>query len=219
MTLLSPSIVRMERPINECISIMNTLGCESIHVDTFQGITMPNFFNLASIRNGVLRQFNARVTLHIFQLENYTEFDLSFLRETDIAVLHLFPKTADTLVSAFLKEVLNCKCRAGVAIDLETNPLVIKSLISNLDTIFIMGIPVATSGLDPDASTENRIDEIVSLKSENSLLCRIGLDGGVNSKTFARYATKVNELVIGGLLFGAPDIKLQWKALNEIINP
>lgn len=215
MALLSPSIARLERPLDQCIQIINRLGCESVHVDVCQGFSLPNFLTLSSIQNGSLRGFYARVTLHLFRLFGEQRMNLDCMREDDLIVLHVFPYMTASMISEFLAETNMLGCRVGLAIDLEARLEMVLGRLTELDTVFVMGIPVATYGLQPDKTTLYRLDEVSEMIRKSGACCRIGLDGGVNIETFPSLADRVDELVIGSLLFNAPDVVTQWRSLQS----
>lgn len=85
-----------------------------------------------------------------------------------------------------------------------------------LDTIFVMGIPVATHGLQPDQSILTRLVSIKRLIAKCNQHCRLGLDGGVNATTFPRLIKIVDELVVGSLLLHTNDIVAQWATLTSM---
>lgn len=215
MALLSPSIVRLERPLDQCIQIINRLGCKSVHVDVCRDFSLPNFLMLPDIQSGVLRELHACVTLHLFQLFDGKKISFDFLKERDLVVLHVFPHVTQKMIVGFLTEASTVRCKVGLAIDLKTSPKVILANLEKLDTVFVMGIPVATHGLQPDAITMSRLADVASMIRENNARCRLGLDGGVNITTFTKLASYVDELVIGSLLFDAPDIAMQWRLLQS----
>lgn len=217
MPILSPSIVRIEQPIHKCVRILNSLGCESIHVDVYQGLILPNFFDFNEIRSGSLHAFFGRVTMHLFRVPSFNhEIDLSFMREHDLAVLHIFPDTNTDEISRFLEAVRLAGCRPGLSLDVGIEPSIVEQFVPILDTIFVMGIPVATYGLKPDKSMLTRLANVKELIMQFNECCRLGLDGGVNSSTFTQLITLVDELVIGSLLFNTDDLVAQWKELNTI---
>lgn len=45
--------------------------------------------------------------------------------------------------------------------------------------------------------------------------CKLGVDGGVNEQTFETLCGYADVVVVGGLLFNAPDAGNQWRALLE----
>lgn len=216
MTIISPSVVRLEQPISECARILNTIGCQSIHVDICQGYTLPGFFSLDEMRPGSLSIFNACVTMHLFQMTGDYSINLSFLRKTDLAVFHVFPYTTINDVLNFFEVAQLIGCRLGLSIDLEVDLSAVEIHMPSLDTIFVMGIPVATCGLQPDQSMIDRLTSTIQLIAKCNPRCRLGLDGGVNAMTFPRLIQLVDELVIGSLLLQTDDIVAQWVTLTSM---
>ncbi|HLC94938.1 MAG TPA: hypothetical protein VJH89_00485 [Patescibacteria group bacterium] len=215
MPVLSPSLVRMELPLSECVQPINDLVCESVHIDVAEDFVLPKFFSLQTVRENV-KKFNAQITLHIFQSPNETVLDFGFLRQNDLALLHIFSDTSDDQIIFFLEKAKNTGCHAGLAIDLSVAPSLIEPYLKDLQTVFVMGIPVATHGLLPDGSTKLRLMEIRQLIRAHESQCRLGLDGGVNEKTFPQFVGLVDELVIGGLLFHSSNVLHQWQTLQKI---
>lgn len=216
MSILSPSIIRLERPIMDCARLLNGLGCESVHVDVCQGLAFPGFFSLEEVQSGSLNAFKACVTMHLFRLPGDSQIDLSFLRKTDLAALHMFPHTTADDVLKFFETIQLSGCRPGLSIDLNVDLSTIKDYLAVLDTILIMSIPVATFGFMPDKTTIDRLANASQLIAEYNPLCRLGLDGGVNATTFPQMITWVDELVVGSLLLDADDIVTQWASLTSL---
>jgi len=133
---------------------------------------------------------------------------------SDLAVLHVYPQVTSGKIAAFLEETNVAMCRPGLSLDLHIEPEVAEVYLVKLDTIFVMSTPIATYGLQPGSSTDSRLTEVKKLIAKYNPRCRIGLDGGVNTITFPRFIAKIDELVIGSLLFHASDINAQWKALQ-----
>lgn len=217
MALLSPSVVRMEQPLDECARILNILGCQSVHVDMCQGSVFPGFFNLSDMQTDSLRVFNACVTAHIFRLlDTQSTINLSMLRDNDLVVFHMFPHITTRDLAAFFEAAKTSKCKLGLSLDLGVPLTSVTPFLEMVDTVFIMGIPVATHGLQPDQSTVARLDEMRKLINRHNPSCRLGIDGGVNANTFYQMVGLVDELVVGGLLLNTDDISSQWSSLQSI---
>ncbi len=217
MALLSPSVVRMEQPLDECARILNILGCQSVHIDICHGSAFPGFFNFNELQANSLRVFDACITAHIFRLsDQHSTINLSLLRDSDLAVFHVFPHITTGEVAAFFEAAAINGCRPGLSLDLGTPLSVAMPYLEMVDTVFIMGIPVATHGLQPDQSTMVRLSEMRKLIGQYNPYCRLGLDGGVNANTFYQLVGLVDELVVGGLLLNTDDISAQWSSLQSI---
>lgn len=214
MKILSPSVARLEKPTWFCAEILNHLGCQSIHLDIGLGLRLPGFLSDAFLMSGELEQFNCSATIHFFTDHGIASFDLTGVRRIDRAMLHVFPNTSMKQISSFLESAVKVGCEPAVALDINTDINTANPFIGVLSVIYIMGIPVATHGQPPNDMTQNRLGVMrETLNSQHSACC-LGIDGGINSNTFAHIAPLADEIVIGGLLFDSPNIYSQWKALN-----
>jgi pentose-5-phosphate-3-epimerase len=216
MTLLSPSLTRIEIPLVNALQLANDLGCKSVHIDTCHNLKFSNFFELQEVQMAKIKNCQVAVTVHVFQLENNTPPILNFLRPIDLAVLHVFQKTTVSTIDAFLKANLAVGCRLGLAIDVKANIESITPFLVALDTIFVMAIQAGRHNLKPDIQLLERINRIRTLITSYNPQCRIGIDGGVNSKTFSDMVRLADELVIESILFHADDLFAQWINLQKI---
>lgn len=216
MALLSPSLARMEAPVANAFQLMDDLGCESVHIDACYNLTLPNFFKLEEVRAAQIRKYRASATVHVFQPISDTPPILDFLRPTDLAILHIFPRTAPSAIDAFLKTNRMVSCRLGLAVDIKANTESITPFFAELDTVFIMAIQVGGYGLEPDTQLLERVERTRTLLTNYNPRCRLGIDGGVNGRTFPRMVRLADELVIGSLLLHADNLVSQWMSLQEI---
>ena len=216
MTLLSPSLARLEAPLVETLQLMDDLGCESVHIDACHNLTLPNFFELEEVRTAQIGNYRAAATVHIFQPISNTPPILDFLRPIDLAVLHVFGRTAVSAVHSFLETNRVVGCRLGLAVDVKANTESIAPFLAELDTVFIMAIQVGGYGLEPDTHLLKRVEQTRTLLTNHNPRCRIGIDGGVNGRTFSGMVRLADELVIGSLLLHADDLVAQWMSLHEI---
>ncbi len=216
MALLSPSLERLEVPLVNALQLMKNLGCESVHIDTCHNIVLPNFFDLEEVRAVQIENYRAAATVHIFQPINNAPPILDFLQPTDLAVLHVFPQTTQSTIEVFLKTNCVFGFRMGLTVDVRADTESIASYLTELDTVFVMAIPVATYGLEPDTQLLLRVEKMRTLINTHNPRCRLGIDGGVNSRTFPGMVRLADELVVGGLLFHADDLVSQWMELRSI---
>ncbi|MBI5117173.1 hypothetical protein HZA56_11920 [Candidatus Poribacteria bacterium] len=216
MALLSPSLARLEAPLADSLQQMEDLGCESVHIDVCSNLTIPNFFKVEELGNVRMRDCRASATVHLFQPFNDNPPNLSFLRPQDLVMLHAFPKTGRPAIEAFLGAARIGGYRPGLAVDINTQVTATVPYLKRLDTIFVMAIQAGGYCLEPDTQLIDRIKQARALFKEHNSACRLGIDGGVNDKTFSRLARLADELVIGSLLFHAKDVPAQWLKLQAI---
>lgn len=216
MALLSPSLARLEVPLADSLQQMEDLGCESVHIDVCSNLTIPNFFKVEELGRVQIRDCHASATVHLFQPFNDNPPNLTFLRSQDLVMLHVFPKTGRSAIEAFLGAARIGGYRPGLAVDINMQVTAMVPYLTRLDTIFVMAIQAGGYCLEPDTQLLDRIEQALVLLKEHSPACRLGIDGGVNDKTFSRMARLADELVIGSLLLHAEDVPGQWLKLQAI---
>lgn len=216
MVVLSPSLVRLEIPVAKSFQLMDNLGCKSVHIDVCHNLMLPNFFELKDVRTAQINNYRAAATIHIFQPIGGTSPILDFLRPKDLAILHLFPQTTQLAIKDFLTLNRTVGCRLGLAVDVMTETKSTIPFLKELDTVFIMAIPVGGYGLDPDNQLLERVEQMRTLFTNYNPKCRLGIDGGVNGRTFANMVKLADELVIGSILLHTGDLASQWVNLQEI---
>ncbi len=216
MTLLSPSLERLGAPLADALQLMENLGCESVHIDACHNMVLPNFFDLEEVRTVQIENYQVAATLHIFQPINGAPPVLGFLRPKNLVVLHVFPQTTQSTIKVFLRTNCVFGFRMGLTVDVRADTESIIPFLAELDTVFVMAIPVATYGLEPDTQLLLRIEKMRTLINTYNPHCRFGIDGGVNSRTFSHMVRLADELVVGGLLFHADNLISQWIELQSI---
>ncbi len=216
MVLLSPSLVRLKTPLADSLRLMERLGCESVHIDVCSNLTIPNFFKVEEVRSARIQNYHTVATVHLFQPFNDNPPDLAFLQPQDLVMLHVFPQTRRPTIEAFLKATHVAGCRTGLAMDITTLITSLVPYLANLDTLFVMAIQAGGYALKSDIGLPRRVDQVRAILQEFNQTCRIGIDGGVNDKTFPRMARLADELVVGSLLLHADNLALQWSKLQHI---
>lgn len=206
--------MRLEKPLELCAQILNSLECKSVHVDVSLNVNLPGFYGSEILTSGQLELFDCPATIHIFSDLPFTGTDLENIRRKDRVMLHVFPETSKDQIFMLLENSCQIGYEPAVALDIKSDLNIIDAFICDLKVIYIMGTPIATHSLSPDKLTKNRMKQLrKTIESKNST-CILGIDGGINHETFTDIATLADEIVIGGLLFNTPNIYSQWKALN-----
>lgn len=217
MALLSPSLVRLEAPLVDSLQLMENLGCESVHIDVCHDLSLPNFFDLGEVRVARIENYSAATTLHVFRMISGASPNLGFLRPNkDLAILHVFPRTTPSTIEEFLRTNRTVGCRVGLAIDVQAETESIAPYLTDLDTVFVMAISAAAYGLEPDTQLLHRVEQTRTLIEAHNPHCRLGIDGGVNGRTFPRMVWLADELVVGSLLLHSNDLVSQWVDLQSI---
>ena len=104
--------------------------------------------------------------------------------------------------------------RFGICIDLSTSITDAEEIAQACDLLMVLSIPIGGSGLPLDLRA---IPFLARARADiaNKINCSIGIDGGVTEWSFGTLCAYVDVMVVGGLLFGAPDVEQRWKDLLE----
>lgn len=218
MKILSPSVIRLERPVEQCAEILNALGCDLVHIDISHSLQLPDFFDLRVVSLGKLQLFICPATVHLFWFNRNEPFNLAGLRSFDQPMLHVFPEGNTKQIEIFIEAIFKIGCQPALSLDVNADVKIISPYVEKLKAVYIMGTPIGTYSFPMNKTAVSKLKiakEIIEIQNSS---CRLGIDGGVNAETFRHFAPLVDEIVIGGLLFNAPNLSSQWKALNSWLN-
>jgi len=217
MTIISPSIVRFSKPLIECQNITNKLGCKSVHLDVCPKNSFTCFFHLEEINELDMQGFQSNITMHLFYSHSKLPNLSLFLRNQDYAILHVYPTTSSKEIESFLDISEYSGYKYGLSIDLRSKLTAIEKYIPKLNSLFIMGIPIGTCRMKLDNISIPRLKQAKQFINLINPLCRLGLDGGVNKKTFPRIVRIADEVVIGSLLTDKSNLSDQWIKLKSAV--
>lgn len=211
---LTPSIVRMPGLLEERANMINILGCERIHIDVSIGYSIPDFFVCGQLSLAERSLFNAPADFHVFRQGNDEGYEMLPFRSGDRLILHMFPWTKPESVTDMVNHFRQRGFAVGLSLDLGVSlELLLPSLIS-MNVALIMGIEAGGYGAPLNQKALATLTECRAMIQEGRLAINLGIDGGVNAGTFESLAILCDFLVVGGLLFNAPDIVMQWRSLN-----
>lgn len=216
--ILTPSLVRFPGSFKEKAEAMNFIQCERTHVDVTVGGNIAGLFRYNDFDLSVRSLFKGAIDLHIFDFrkdwQDWENMQLP-INNNDCAILHIFPYMDLKLIYGALSGLVEKQVKIGLALDVECPLNILKNHMCLIDVAVIMGIEVGGSRLPLN---EKAIDGLMEIKSYSGLQekpIRLGIDGGVNVKTFEPLARVADFIVIGSILFDAPDLTSQWKTLNN----
>jgi len=215
--IIIPSIVRYSGLFQEKASMINTINCERIHVDVTIGQKTGELFDYDDFGIEQRRLFESSVDLHVFDFsDNWSDWKTKGLPllQNDCIIFHIFPNTSTKMINSVINHCDGNGINIGLALDLKVNIDIIKHYINQLDIVIVMGIEAGGHQLPLNEKAINDLILVSEMSNKDKRL-RIGIDGGVNIKTFEKLVNITDFVVIGGLLFNAPDIISQWNTLNR----
>lgn len=209
--LLTPSIVCYDGTLSEAADTVGRLGCSRVHIDVTVGGMLGGLFRLDSFTLGNRALFSTAVDLHVFDFRPVWVHGVLPLRAGDSVIIHCFPWSDLTTIQQFMDAEMPVGIRRGLSLDVDGAIETILPIASLFDTIVVMGTKIGGRGLPLNRQAIERLRQLRSLDGPPQLV----IDGGVNLSTLPELIHVADTIIVGGLLFNAPDLEAQWEYLQR----
>ncbi len=196
-------------------TIINRLGCERVHVDIALGFGHPVILTSDSFGIQERNWFQSSIDMHVFSFVKSYDAPSLPLREGDLLIAHCFPGEQNLFLPTLRRVASDHGAHFGICVDLGTSIVDAKEIAQQCNLLMVLSIPIGGSGLPLDLRA---IPFLVKARADiaRKINCAIGIDGGVTEWSFGMLCPYVDIMVVGGLLFGAPDVERRWKDLLEM---
>ena len=213
MRNISPSILSADfTDIKNQIKVVEDAGANRLHIDVMDGHFVPNL----TFGPFIIKQLRKITDIH-FETHLMIKDPHKYLQDyidagSDTLIFHY---EASTDIDRDIKTIKDNNVLAGIAINPDTDPDVLKPYINNIDYILIMSVYPGFGGQSFIQDTLDSMRKLSELRKNREFL--IGVDGGVNLKTInAVYNTGVDVTIVGSGLYKAPNIKERFDELMTI---
>ena len=209
---ISPSILSADFTIiNQQIKSVENAGATRLHIDVMDGHFVPNL----TFGPFIIKQIRKLTKIHFethLMIKNPHEYLQDYIDAgSDTLIFHY---EASTNIDRDINIIKNHNILAGVAINPDTNPHVLKNYIDKIDYILVMSVFPGFGGQSFITETLETMKKLVDLREDRKIL--IGVDGGVNLKTIKMiYDTGIDITIVGSGLYKAKNINSRF---NELMN-
>ena len=212
MRNISPSVLSADfTNIKQQIKVVEDAGANRLHIDVMDGHFVPNL----TFGPFIIKQLRQITDIHFethLMINNPDKYLQDYMDAgSDTIIFHY---EASSSIDKDIKTIKDNNKLAGIAINPDTNPDVLKPYIDYIDYILVMSVFPGFGGQSFIIETLNSMKKLIQLRGDRKIL--IGVDGGVNLKTIEMvYETGVDVTIVGSGLYKAPNIKERF---NELMN-
>ena len=212
MRIISPSLLSADfSNLKNEILKLESAGANRLHLDVMDGHFVPSITFGPMVIKAIRKITNCHLETHLMIENPHLTYDQYIEAGSNTIIFHI-ESSLDPKKD--IKYIKNKNILAGLALNPDTDEILLKPFIEYLDYILIMSVHPGKGGQDFIHSTLKKIDKIVSMCKNKNIT--IGVDGGVNLETISKvYSTKVDIAIVGSGLFRANNIS---KRFNELLN-
>ncbi len=204
MTKVAPSLLAANfLKIGDEIARMKEAGADWLHFDVMDGLFVPNI----SFGQGLLKAaagsglLPCDAHLMIEKPERYVEEFAA--AGAKVITVHA---EATNHLNRVLRQIRDCGCLAGVALNPATSPDCLRYVIGDFDLALVMTVNPGFGGQKLIPSAIEKIAEIDAMLKAAGAQAEIEVDGGVNEAIAPTLVAKgATVLVAGSALFHAQD--------------
>ncbi len=210
---ISPSILSADfTNIREQIDAVQNAGATRLHIDVMDGHFVPNLTFGPFIIKQIRELTNIHFETHLM-IENPDQYLQKYIDAgSDTVIFHY---EASTDISRDINIIKKNNVLAGIAINPDTDPNLLKPYINQIDYILVMSVFPGFGGQSFILDTLETMKRLVELKEDREIL--IGVDGGVNLKTIAEvYRTGIDIVIVGSGLYKADSINDRFRDLMNV---
>lgn len=198
-SLLSADFTRLA----EEIRLVEDAGADLLHLDVMDGHFVPNLTMGPGIVAAVRKVSRLPLDVHLMITDPDRYIDAFAGAGASMISVHVevLPHLHRTIAA-----IHDLGCRAGVAINPATPPVLLEEIAADLDHVLVMSVNPGFGGQSFIPRSESKVRAVRALLQAAGSKALIEIDGGIDVKTAGPVvAAGCDILVAGAAVFGQPD--------------
>lgn len=202
--IIAPSILSADfSRLGEEIRDVIRAGADWIHVDVMDGHFVPNI-TMGPLVVEAVRKVAPDIVIDVHLMIEAPERYVKAFAAAGATCISV-QWEACTHLHRCLQQILDLRCRPGVALNPATPPEVLSYVLSDLDFVLVMSVNPGFGGQKFISSSLEKIRTVREMLTDRHLDRIIQVDGGVNDVTIGEVAKAgCDVFVAGSAIFGRP---------------
>ena len=196
---------------NDLKDIINDV--DYIHLDVMDGNFVPNIsFGPAFIKS--IRSMSDKIfDTHLMILNPFDYIKRFAEAGSDYITFHVEAKSD---IMDTIKLIHDCGCKAGLAINPDTEVSKIEKYLPYLDMVLVMSVYPGFGGQSFMPNSIDKVSKLKSIRDEKNYKYLINIDGGIKDTTAPLIKDYVDMAVVGSFICNASDKVLNLEKIHKI---
>ena len=201
---IAPSLLSADfADIADLIRMVESGGCDELHLDSMDGVFVPNFTWGMKIVKDLRKLTGLPFDCHLMIVEPERYVDAFREAGADVITFHY---EATPHQHRLLRHIRSLGAKAGIAINPGTPSAQLVDLVEEVDRVLVMSVNPGFGGQTFIERALVKVAEVRALLNERNPVAEIEVDGGIGLTNLERAVRAgADVLVAGNSVFGSED--------------